>query len=164
MKKTKSIKKLTHINASNTVQMVNVGDKDVTNRVASARAIVQLPPTCVSVLKSGGQTRKGNVFDVARLAGIMGAKRTSDLIPLCHHIPLSGVDIDMKLTSNRITITASAYCRSQTGVEMEALTAAAISALTIYDMLKAISHDIVIGPIELVSKTGGRSGVIKRRV
>ncbi len=163
MKKRSDVQ-LTHLNASNQVRMVDVGDKAVTERSASARAVVTLPIACAAVLKAGGATRKGNVFEVARLAGIMAAKRTSDLIPLCHQIPLSGVQIEIKLTGKRVIIASNVRCSGQTGVEMEALTVASITALTIYDMLKAISHDIVISGIELISKDGGRSGNIRRRV
>jgi cyclic pyranopterin monophosphate synthase len=156
-------KQLTHLNASNQVQMVDVGDKAVTERSASAQAIVMLPAACCAVLTAGGVTRKGNVFEVARLAGIMAAKRTSDLIPLCHQIPLAGVSVELVLKGKRLLITTTVRCRGQTGVEMEALTAASISALTVYDMLKAISHDVIIGPLELLTKDGGRSGRIDRR-
>jgi cyclic pyranopterin phosphate synthase len=154
-------KQLSHLNASNQVQMVDVGDKAVTERSASAQAIVMLPAACCAVLAAGGATRKGNVFEVARLAGIMAAKRTSDLIPLCHQIPLAGVSVELVLKG--LLITTTVRCRGQTGVEMEALTAASITALTVYDMLKAISHDVVIGSIELLTKDGGRSGRIDRR-
>ena len=156
-------KALSHLDANNRVRMVDVGDKAVTERSASARAVVTLPRACLTVLKAGGATRKGNVFEVARLAGIMAAKRTSDLIPLCHQIPLSGVAVELLLSGKRLMITTSARCSGKTGVEMEALTAASVSALTVYDMLKAVSHDIVIGPIELLTKDGGRSGRIDRR-
>jgi cyclic pyranopterin monophosphate synthase len=156
-------KRLTHLNASNQVQMVDVGDKAVTERSASAQAIVILPTACCAVLASGGATRKGNVFEVARLAGIMAAKRTSDLIPLCHQIPLAGVSVELVLKGKRLFITTTVRCRGQTGVEMESLTAVSITALTVYDMLKAISHDVVIESIELLTKDGGRSGLIDRR-
>ena len=156
-------KQLTHLNASNQVHMVDVGDKAVTERSASAQAIVILPTTCCAVLAAGGATRKGNVFEVARLAGIMAAKRTSELIPLCHQIPLAGVSVELVLKGKRLLISTTVRCRGQTGVEMEALTAASISALTVYDMLKAISHEVVIGSIELLTKDGGRSGLIDRR-
>jgi cyclic pyranopterin monophosphate synthase len=156
-------KQLSHLNASNQVQMVDVGDKAVTERSASAQAIVILPTTCCAVLAAGGATRKGNVFEVARLAGIMAAKRTSELIPLCHQIPLAGVSVELVLKGKRLLISTTVRCRGQTGVEMEALTAASISALTVYDMLKAISHEVVIGSIELLTKDGGRSGLIDRR-
>ena len=154
---------LTHLDALGRVRMVEVGDKAVSDRSASARAVVKLPAACRAVLAKGGTTRKGNVLEVARIAGIQAAKRTSELIPLCHQIPLSGVTIDMALVGKILAITASARCRGQTGVEMEALTAASVAALTVYDMLKAISHDMVIGPIELMTKDGGRSGHIDRR-
>lgn len=157
-------KRLTHLDASNHVHMVDVGNKAVTERSATAQAIVLLPTSCVKVLAAGGATRKGNVFEVARLAGIMAAKRTSDLIPLCHQIPLAGVAVELVLKGKRLVITTTARCRGQTGVEMEALTAAAVAALTVYDMLKAISHDLVIGPIELLTKDGGRSGRVDRRI
>ncbi|HEX3133548.1 MAG TPA: cyclic pyranopterin monophosphate synthase MoaC [Planctomycetota bacterium] len=156
-------KRLSHLDAQNHVHMVDVGDKAVTERSASAQAVIILPRTCIAVLAAGGATRKGNVFEVARLAGIMAAKRTSDLIPLCHQIPLTGVAVELVLTGKQLMITTSVRCLGQTGVEMEALTAAAIAALTVYDMLKAISHNLVIGPIELVTKDGGRSGRIDRR-
>ena len=156
-------RQLSHLDANHHVHMVDVGDKAVTERSASAQAIVTLPRACVTVLAAGGATRKGNVFEVARVAGIMAAKRTSDLIPLCHQIPLAGVAVELVLTGKRLVITTSARCRGQTGVEMEALTAASVAALTVYDMLKAISHDLVIGPIELLTKDGGRSGSIDRR-
>ena len=156
-------RRLSHLDADNRVRMVDVGDKAVTERSASARVIVTLPRACLAVLKAGGATRKGNVFEVARLAGIMAAKRTSDLIPLCHQIPLAGVSVDLVLKGSRLVITTSARCRGQTGVEMEALTAASVAALTVYDMLKAVSHDLIIGPIELLTKDGGRSGHIDRR-
>lgn len=155
--------RLSHLDTDNHVRMVDVGDKAVTTRSASARALVTLPRACVAVLKAGGATRKGNVFEVARLAGIMAAKRTSDLIPLCHQIPLSGVSVELALTGKRLVITTTARCSGQTGVEMEALTAASVAALTVYDMLKAVSHDLVIGPIELLTKDGGRSGRVDRR-
>ncbi len=155
--------RLTHLDDAGQVRMVDVGDKAVTARSASAQAIVHLPAVCVAVLRAGGTTRKGNVFEVARLAGIMAAKRTSDLIPLCHQIPLSGVAVELVLTGRRLVITATARCHGQTGVEMEALTAASVAALTVYDMLKALSHDLVISTIELVTKDGGRHGRVDRR-
>ncbi len=142
--------------------MVDVSAKAVTARTATARSIVHLPAVCVTVLAEGGDTKKGNVFQVARLAGIMAAKRTSDLIPLCHQIPLDGVSVDLAVDGARCVITATARCRARTGVEMEALTAASIAALTVYDMLKALSHDLVIERTELLAKDGGRRGRIRR--
>lgn len=155
-------RKLTHLDARGGVRMVNVGVKRVTKRVASARAVVVLPKSCQRVLAEGGDTRKGNVFQVARLAGIMAAKRTSELIPLCHQVPLSSVTVDLSLKGDRLLITTEAACSAQTGVEMEALVAASVAALTVYDMLKALSHDLVIERIELTHKRGGRSGAIAR--
>jgi cyclic pyranopterin phosphate synthase len=142
--------------------MVDVTAKATTHRTASARSVVHLPPAAQAVLAAGGDTRKGNVLQIARIAGIQAAKRTSELIPLCHQIPLTGVSIELELVGDRLVITGSATCLGQTGVEMEALTAVSIAALTVYDMLKAVSHDLVIGSTELISKDGGRSGAIRR--
>ena len=154
---------LSHLDARGDVHMVDVGDKATTRREATARAVVVLPPACVAVLAAGGDTRKGNVLQIARIAGIQAAKRTSELIPLCHQIPLSGVDVDLTLQGDRLEIIATARCLGQTGVEMEALLAASTAALTVYDMLKAVSHDLVITDIELLAKSGGRSGTIERK-
>ncbi len=153
---------LTHLDAQGDARMVDVAAKAVTARSASARAVVVLPEPARAALAAGGDTRKGNVLQVARLAGIMAAKRTADLIPLCHPLPLDGVDVAFSLAGDRLTITASARCTARTGVEMEALTAASVAALTVYDMLKALSHDLLITGIELVDKRGGRSGTIDR--
>ena len=153
---------ITHLNAQGEVHMVEVGHKAVTRREATARAVVNLPPVCVAVLAAGGNTRKGNVLQIARIAGIQAAKRTGELIPLCHQLALTGVDVDLLLEGSRVVITTTARCHGQTGVEMEALVAASTAALTVYDMLKGLSHDIVIGGIELLSKSGGRSGTITR--
>jgi cyclic pyranopterin phosphate synthase len=155
-------RKLTHLDARGDVRMVDVGAKRVTRRIAGARAVVVLPEACRRVLADGGDTRKGNVFQVARLAGIMAAKRTSELIPLCHQVPLSGVGVELRLAGARLVITSEARCSARTGVEMEALVAAATAALTVYDMLKALSHDLVIERVELIHKHGGRSGAIVR--
>ena len=153
---------LTHLDAQGDARMVDVAAKAVTARSASARAVVVLPEPARAALAAGGDTRKGNVLQVARLAGIMAAKRTADLIPLCHPLPLDGVDVAFALAGDRLTITASARCTARTGVEMEALTAASVAALTVYDMLKALSHDLLITGIELIDKHGGRSGTIDR--
>ena len=153
---------LSHLDARGDARMVDVGAKSVTKRSATARAVVVLPDACRAALAAGGDTRKGNVLQVARLAGIMAAKRTSDLIPLCHAVPLDAVEVTFALNADRLTITASARCSARTGVEMEALTAASVAALTVYDMLKALSHDLVISSIELLTKDGGRSGRIAR--
>lgn len=158
-----SAKELSHLAADGTVRQVDVTEKPVTARSATARAVVQLPAAAAQVLADGGATRKGNVLEVARIAGIQAAKKTSDLIPLCHALPLDGVDIELHLSAKKLVITATVRCHGRTGVEMEALTAASVAALTVYDMLKAVSHDLVIGGIELLAKDGGRSGAIRRK-
>ena len=153
---------LSHLDARGDVRMVDVTAKASTRRSASARSVVRLPPAAVAVLAAGGDTRKGNVLQIARIAGIQAAKRTSELIPLCHQIPLTGVEITLELHDDQLVITGTATCLGQTGVEMEALTAVSVAALTVYDMLKAVSHDLVIERTELLTKDGGRSGSIRR--
>ena len=143
--------------------MVDVGAKPITVRRAVAVAEVRIPAACRRVLAAGGDTRKGNVFAVARLAGIMAAKRTHELIPLCHPLALDAIDVEVALTAGRVRIRAAVACQARTGVEMEALTAAGVAALTVYDMLKAISHDLIIDGVQLLEKDGGRSGRIRRR-
>lgn len=154
---------LTHLDDHGNVRMVDVTDKAVTARSATARSIVRLPEIARAVLAAGGDTKKGNVLQIARIAGIQAAKRTSELIPLCHQIALTGVSVDLQLVGDALIIEATARCLGQTGVEMEALTAASVAALTVYDMLKAVSHDLVIERTELLTKSGGRSGLIDRR-
>ena len=154
---------LTHLDPAGNVRMVDVTGKRTTTRTATARSIVLLPAPALAVLLAGGDTKKGNVLQIARIAGIQAAKRTAELIPLCHQSPLTGVAIDLRLDGNRLVIEGSATCRGQTGVEMEALTAVSVAALTVYDMLKAVSHDLVITTTELLTKDGGRSGRIDRR-
>ena len=153
---------LSHLDARGDVRMVDVTAKATTRRSASARSVVRLPPAAVAVLAAGGDTRKGNVLQIARIAGIQAAKRTSELIPLCHQIPLTGVEITLELHDDQLVITGTATCLGQTGVEMEALTAVSVAALTVYDMLKAVSHDLVIESTELLTKYGGRSGSVRR--
>ena len=153
---------LSHISAHGDVQMVDVGRKDITSREAVAQALVRLPEVCQAVLAGGGGTKKGNVLQTARIAGIQAAKRTAELIPLCHQLPLDAVDIAFLHDGAVLRIRASVRCTARTGVEMEALTAASVAALTVYDMLKALSHDLVIDGIELLRKSGGRSGAIDR--
>jgi cyclic pyranopterin phosphate synthase len=143
--------------------MVDVSAKSITERRASAQALVRLPAGCGAVLRAGGTTAKGHVLHIARLAGIMAAKRTQDLIPLCHQVPLDGVDLRLTWRGSLLTIVSTTHCTGKTGVEMEALVAASVAALTVYDMLKAISHDIVIERVELLTKSGGRRGEIDRR-
>jgi cyclic pyranopterin monophosphate synthase len=147
---------LTHFKDGRAV-MVNVSDKQATKREAVAEAILLLPREAQAALETGG-VGKGDPLSVAQIAGIMGAKKTSELIPLCHPIPLSSVDVNLERIEVGVRVTATARTTNQTGVEMEALTAASIAALTVYDMLKAASKGIVISSIRLLSKTGGKSG------
>ena len=152
---------LTHLDSEGAARMVDVGYKPVTDREAVARGFLTVQPETMRLIQEG-LMKKGDVLGVARLAGIMGAKRTSDLIPLCHPLPLNrvNVDLDLDATQNRINITAAASTSAKTGVEMEALTAVSVAALTIYDMCKAVDRGITIGGIRLVSKRGGQSGDI----
>lgn len=150
---------LSHIDAKGQPAMVNVSDKPSTRRTAHAMAVVELPPALAALLKEGDiATKKGPVFQTAVLAGVMGAKRTSDLIPLCHPLALDDCQIQIVPDSGHRQI--EVHCRVQThgktGVEMEALTGATVAALTIYDMGKAVSHGIVIREIRLLEKTGGK--------
>lgn len=153
---------LTHLDGNGDVHLVDVSAKAVTSRSATAEGRVFLPTPCRAVLAAGGDTRKGNVFQVVRMAGIMAAKRTADLIPLCHQVALDGVDVDVRLDQDHLHITATVRCQGRTGVEMEALTAVSVAALAAYDMLKALSHDLIVERIELRRKTGGKSGDIER--
>ncbi len=155
-------KRLSHLAANGDVRMIEIGAKPLTKRTATARALIELPADALAILRAGGDTAKGNVLQIARIAGIQAAKKTAELIPLCHQLALSGVVIDLRLDGARLEILATARCTGPTGVEMEALTAASVAALTVYDMLKAVSHDLVIRSIELLHKDGGRSGAIHR--
>jgi len=150
---------LTHIDADGKAVMVDVSDKDVTTRVATAKgSVVMLPDTMKKIID--GAMKKGDVISVARLAGIMGAKKTPELIPLCHPLALSSVTVDLKVdaTRNAVDITATCKLKGRTGVEMEALTAVSVAALTIYDMCKAVDRAMRIGDIRLTHKAGGKSG------
>jgi cyclic pyranopterin monophosphate synthase len=150
---------LTHLDEHGQARMVDVGEKADTVREAVARGEVVMQPETAALIRSG-QAAKGDVLAAARLAGIMGAKRTSDLIPLCHPVPLSGADVQFNWNEaeNRLLIQASARTVGKTGVEMEALTAVSVAALTIYDMCKAVDRGMRIEAIRLVRKTGGKSG------
>jgi cyclic pyranopterin phosphate synthase len=139
--------------------MVDVGEKAPTRRTAIASAFVSLNEETIAALP---ENPKGNPLEIARIAGIQAAKRTSELIPLCHPLPLSYADVQCELTAGGVEITATARTTSQTGVEMEAMTAASVAALTIYDMCKALDKGITIGPIQLIEKTGGKSGDFRR--
>ncbi|PSN32356.1 Molybdenum cofactor biosynthesis protein 1 [Blattella germanica] len=150
---------LTHTDEQGRASMVNVGEKSVTSRTATAQAVVIVGRQIFKLIEEN-KMKKGDVLTTAQLAGIVGAKRTSELIPLCHNISLSHVAVNLKLDEDRlaVVVTSSARCEGRTGVEMEALTAAAIAALTVYDMCKAVSHDIVIAEVKLMSKSGGQRG------
>ena len=158
---TKPADSLTHIDDEGRARMVDVGDKPVTDREATAKGQVTIQPETLRLIKEG-LMKKGDVLTIAQLAGIMGAKRTSELIPLCHPLPLNQVSVDFELdeSNSRIEITASARTSSKTGVEMEALTAVSVAALTVYDMCKAVDRGIRIENIRLVRKRGGQSGDI----
>lgn len=142
--------------------MVDVGDKPATAREAVARASIQMSATARRLIDSG-QIKKGDPLQAARLAGIMAAKRTSELIPLCHPLPLTHVSVEIRPARGGFAIEGRAKTNGQTGVEMEALTAVAVAALTIYDMVKAVDKDMVIGDICLVEKRGGQSGHYVRK-
>ena len=159
------MKKLTHIDDQGKPRMVNVSGKPDTKREATAKAMVRMQPSTLQLIKTG-KTAKGDVLSVAQLAGIMAAKKTSDLIPLCHALMLTGCDITYELSSEKcsVLITSIVKTSGQTGVEMEALTAATVCALTLYDMLKAIDQSIVISDICLLEKQGGKSGHYLREV
>jgi cyclic pyranopterin monophosphate synthase len=161
MKKAKTA--LTHVDTRGRVRMVDVGDKPVTAREAVARGRIDMSAAARSAIRAGA-VKKGDPLQAARLAGIMAAKRTSDLIPLCHPLALAHVSVDLTPTRTGYLIEARARTSGQTGVEMEALTAVAVAALTIYDMLKAVDKAMVIGDITLIEKRGGRSGHYRRKV
>ena len=151
---------LSHVNAQGQPAMVNVGYKAVTKRTAHAVAVVTLPAELAALLRDGEiATKKGPVFQTAVLAGVMGAKQTSNLIPLCHPLPLDDCQVEMVVSGDghEVTIHCRVKTEAKTGVEMEALTGASLAALTLYDMGKAVSHGIVIKEIRLVGKTGGKS-------
>lgn len=150
-----------HINEQGRAKMVDVTDKDITFREAKAAGTVNVRTETMELIKSGG-VKKGDVLSVAQIAGIMAAKKTSDIIPMCHPLTLSGVDISFELTDTQIHISATVKCKGSTGVEMEALTAVSTAALTIYDMCKAVQRDITITDIRLLYKSGGKSGVFER--
>ena len=155
---------LTHIGADGTARMVDVGDKNATNRVAVAESQVRMKPETLAMILSG-DARKGDVIGTARLAGIMAAKRTHDLIPLCHPLMLTKVRVDISANEALpgLRIVTEARVNGQTGVEMEALTAASVAALTIYDMAKAVDREMEIGPTRLLHKSGGKSSSFDAR-
>ncbi len=152
----------THINRQGEANMVDVTDKQVTQREARAESFVEMSADTLALILSGDH-HKGDVFATARLAGIMAAKRTSDLIPLCHPLALTKVEVELTADpdNNRVRIESCCKLSGKTGVEMEALTAASVAALTIYDMCKAVQKDMVISSTRLLEKTGGKSGHFK---
>jgi len=153
---------LTHVDARGRIAMVDVGDKPVTDREAIARGSIAMSPTALRLVRSG-RAKKGDPLQAARLAGIMAAKQTSSLIPLCHPLPIANVRVELTPTSRGYDIEAAVRTTAPTGVEMEALTAVAVAALTLYDMVKAVDKTMVIGDIRLEYKAGGRSGTYRRR-
>jgi len=158
-----SRQKLTHLDAANRPTMVDVGGKSVTRREARAEAMVKLPPAVARELtRTGHRTKKGPVFDTAIIAGVLAAKRTHELIPFCHPLPLSSVKIAVAKARGGLRVTCEVAVTHTTGVEMEALTGASVAALTIYDMCKALSHDIVVGPVRLMAKSGGKRNFRRR--
>ena len=155
-------KVLSHVDRQGRIRMVDVGEKAVTTREALAKGTITMSATALKLIRSG-QVAKGDPLQTAKLAGIMAAKQTSALIPLCHPLPLSHVSVELTPTRHGYAIEGRVRTTAQTGVEMEALTAVAIAALTIYDMVKAVDKEMVIGDICLVEKTGGRSGHYRRK-
>lgn len=154
---------LTHLDAQGRAQMVDVGGKEITERSARARAVVDMAPETLQLIAQGGH-KKGDVLAVARIAGLQAAKKTADLIPLCHPLMLTSVNVDIELDveNHRAIIEAECRLAGRTGVEMEALTAASVAALTIYDMCKAVDRGMVIESVCLLEKAGGRSGHYQR--
>ncbi len=154
---------LTHLDASGRARMVDVGDKPSTERRAVAQAVITVSPSTARAV-AAGDAPKGDVLGVARIAGIQAAKRTAELIPLCHPLPLSfvGVEANVDHETGIITLTAEARTTGPTGVEMEAMTAASVAALTVYDMVKALERGAVISAVHLLEKSGGKSGTWRR--
>jgi cyclic pyranopterin phosphate synthase len=154
-----AVKKLSHYDAAGRARMVDVSAKQPGKRTARARAFVRMSG---AVLERLGENPKGDPLEIARVAGVMGAKKTADLIPLCHPLPLAHVDVEIAIEEGGVRIEAVASTSAQTGVEMEAMTAAAVAALTVYDMTKGLDKGIEIGEICLLEKTGGKSGNWRR--
>lgn len=151
-------KELSHVSDNGAARMVDVSSKEPTARAAKAEAVVRLGERIADMLRDTGSVSKGPVLETARIAGIMAAKRTSELIPMCHPIPLDLVSIDFELKDASVIITSEARCHGVTGVEMEALTAVSVAALTVYDMCKSAEKGITIESLRLLEKSGGKSG------
>lgn len=154
-------KRLTHLDEKGAARMVDVSDKATTAREATAESIVRMSPDTVRAVREG--TPKGDALQVARVAGIMAAKHTPDLIPLCHPLPITSVDVDFEFVEDGVRVVARVKVTGQTGVEMEALTAAAVAALTLIDMTKGVERGVSIGSVRLLQKSGGRSGTWIRK-
>ena len=155
---------LTHIDDNGAARMVDVGEKEVTRRSASAQAVVSMQPETLSLILSGGMP-KGDVFACARIAGIMAAKRTWELIPMCHPLPIEGIEMEITpISDTDVRIVSTLRCTHKTGIEVEALTAASVAALTLYDMCKAVDRGMVIRDVMLLRKSGGKSGDFCREV
>jgi len=152
---------LTHLDETGAARMVDVADKMVTHRVATAEAFVSMLPETLTMIVEG-RAVKGDVFAVARVAGIMAAKRTSDLIPMCHPLSLTSVSVGLEPADGGVRVTATAATDGKTGVEMEALTAASVASLTLYDMCKAVDRGMTITDVRLLAKSGGASGTWTR--
>lgn len=153
--------KLTHLNERGEAHIVDIGNKPVTARRAVARAVLEAAPATIEAI-AGGTLKKGDAIAVARIAGIMAAKKTGDLIPLCHPIGLNKVEVDITVEGGNLVVLATAETSDRTGVEMEAMTAASVAALTLYDMAKGIDRAMRIIAIELMEKSGGKSGDFRR--
>ena len=155
---------LTHIDDNGAARMVDVGEKEVTRRSASAQAVVSMQPQTLSLILSGGMP-KGDVFACARIAGVMAAKHTWELIPMCHPLPIESIEIEITpISDTDVRIVSTLRCTHKTGIEMEALTAASVAALTLYDMCKAADRGMVIRDVMLLRKSGGKSGDFCREV
>jgi cyclic pyranopterin phosphate synthase len=157
------VSELTHLDAQGTARMVDVADKPATDRRAVARAVVRMSPDTAAKV-AAGDAPKGDVLGTARIAGVLAAKRTGELIPLCHPLGLDHVDVDavVDAAAGTVTLTAEARVTARTGVEMEAMTAASVAALTVYDMVKGIERGVEIASVALLEKSGGRSGTWRR--
>jgi cyclic pyranopterin phosphate synthase len=152
----------THLDADGCARMVDVGRKRATSRMATAEAWVDVGPAIARILRDRGALRKGNVLETARLAGMMAAKKTADLVPLCHPLPLDVIELEGILAGSKVRLTATVKTHATTGVEMEAMIAVTIAAITVYDMVKSEEKAVQIGPIRLLEKRGGKSGHWKR--
>jgi cyclic pyranopterin monophosphate synthase len=157
------VSELTHLDEHGTARMVDVGDKPATDRRAVARAVVRMTPETAATVQAG-DAPKGDVLGTARIAGVLAAKRTGELIPLCHPLGLDHVDVDAEVdaAAGTVTLTAEARVTARTGVEMEAMTAVSVAALTVYDMVKGLERGVEIASVALLEKSGGRSGTWRR--